>query len=130
MPRLLISSFLLCWCFFSQAQFNIENVKPDSSTFENIYVKKIAEDKLQSTYAIWVKEKVKPHYHANHTEVVFVVSGRGMMRLGDEVLKIKKGSVIRIPAETVHAVVTTSRKPLKVISIQAPKFDGDRVWVN
>lgn len=130
MPRLLISTALFISYFIGHAQVNVEKTQPDSSNYENIYVKKIAEDHLQSTYAIWVKDKVKPHYHAHHTEVVFVVSGRGIMRLGDEVFKIKKGSTIRIPSNTVHAVVTTSRKPLKVISVQAPKFDGDRVWVN
>ena len=38
-------------------------------------------------------------------------------------------TTIKIPATTIHSVETISKKPLKVVSVQAPKFDGDRIWV-
>ncbi len=107
-----------------------KSVKPDSNNYENIYVKKISEDSLHSTYIIWVKKSVKAHYHAHHTEIIQVVSGKGVMTVGDSTFNIKKGDYFIIPMGTSHSVVTSSKKPLKVISIQSPKFDGDRIWID
>lgn len=108
-----------------------EKLEPDSTTFENIYVKPIYSDSLSSTYAIWIKKSVKAHKHKRHTEVVTVLQGKGVMTFDGEDRKIKKGDVIVIPKGTSHAVVTTSRKALLVISVQAPQFLGkDRVWLD
>jgi mannose-6-phosphate isomerase-like protein (cupin superfamily) len=53
------------------------------------------------------------------------------MRLGDKTVKIKNGDIIFVPKGTVHAVKVTSKRPLKVLSVQAPHSDGtDRVFVN
>lgn len=130
MPKI---AFTLMLSLFSTLvfaqQLNVKSVKPDSSGFENIYVKKVAEDAKQSTFIIWIKQGVKAHYHATHTEFVTVISGRGIMQLGDKTLKVKKGDCVVIPLGEAHSALTTSKKPLKVISVQAPRFDGDRVWV-
>ena len=104
-------------------------LKPDSTSFSNVFVKKLGEDNNQSTYAIWVKNEVKPHYHANHTEYIQVVSGKGRMTLNNKTFDIKKGDAVLIPKDSVHSVITLSRKPLKVISVQSPIFNGDRIWV-
>lgn len=126
--RLFLCTLLFCSTLFGQNLIP-RQIKPDSASFENIYVKKYAENKQQSTFIIWIKKQVKPHYHAYHTEFVQVISGRGTMTLNGETFKIKKGSATLIPMGSVHSVITTSRKPLKVISVQAPTFDGDRIWV-
>jgi mannose-6-phosphate isomerase-like protein (cupin superfamily) len=103
---------------------------PDSTTYENVYVKPLYSDSLSSTYAIWVKKAVKSHKHVKHTEVVTVLQGKGVMTVGGQERKIKKGDVVIIPKGTPHAVITTSRKPLLVISVQAPRFKGkDRIWI-
>ncbi len=103
---------------------------PDSSTYANVYVKPMYSDSLSSTYAIWVKNAVKSHMHVKHTEVVTVLQGKGTMTIGGQEQKIKKGDVVIIPKGTAHSVITTSRKPLLVISVQAPQFKGkDRVWI-
>ena len=53
-----------------------------------------------------------------------------MMWVGQDSSVIKKGDVIVIPKGTVHSVVTKSKKPLLVVSVQSPRFVGkDRVWV-
>jgi mannose-6-phosphate isomerase-like protein (cupin superfamily) len=62
---------------------------------------------------------------------VYVIDGEAEMRLGDKTVKIKNGDIIFIPKGTVHAVKVTSKRPLKVLSVQAPHSDGtDRVFVN
>jgi quercetin dioxygenase-like cupin family protein len=105
-------------------------LKP-SKDYENIYVQKIAEDSLQSSFIIWVKKEVKEHYHAEHTENIYVLSGRGQMTVGDSSYNIKKGDFITVLKGERHSVVKVhGRRPLKVLSIQSPRFDGaDRIFV-
>ncbi len=130
MQRLGLTYFIAAFTLFCSAQqFNPKDITPDSSTFENVYVKKVKSDTFQSTFLIWVKNKVPPHYHENHTEYIHVISGSGFMTLADSTFKIKKGDAVLIPATIIHSVETISKKPLKVVSVQAPKFDGDRIWV-
>lgn len=88
-------------------------------------------DSACSSFLICVPSGVPPHFHAHHTEHVSVLAGEGTMRLGDSTFTVAAGTSIVIPKGTVHAVVTTSSDPLRVISVQAPYFDGtDRVFVD
>ena len=133
----IIRSILFCLLFlpfigWSQTEdvvLGMEDLKPDSSTFSNIHVKPLSSDSLSSTFAIWVKLKVKMHKHVNHTEHVYVLKGKGNMTVGDSTVSIKKGDLVIIPMDTWHGVIVTSKKPLKVISVQSPQFKGlDRVF--
>jgi len=99
--------------------------------FSNLHVQRLNDDSLSSTFAIWVKQHVKEHYHEHHTEVVYVLEGAGEMTLNDERFPIKKGDYVFIPLGTKHSVVVKSEEPMKVISIQSPYFDGsDRVFTS
>ena len=116
----------------SQAQSfqNLTDITP-SSDFENVEVKKLNEDDLASTFVIWVKTSVKAHYHATHTEVVHVLEGTGLMTLGNEERKIGPGDYVFIPKGTPHSVQVIGSTPMKVLSMQTPRFDGtDRVFVD
>ncbi len=87
-------------------------------------------DSLTSSFCIVIKKEVKAHKHLTHAEHVVVLEGTAQMRLGDKQFEIKKGDVIFIPKNTVHAVKNTGKVPLKVLSFQAPNFDGkDRVFI-
>ena len=107
-----------------------KSLKPDSTSYANVFVKPLYSDSLSSSFAIWIKNEVKPHKHLNHSEVVTVLRGKAIMWVGQDSSVIKKGDVIVIPKGTVHSVVTKSKKPLLVVSVQSPRFVGkDRVWV-
>lgn len=85
-------------------------------------------DSLSSSFIICIPMEVAPHYHAAHTEHVTVLSGTGEMLLGDSTFTIAPGDVIVIPLRAPHGVRTTSADPLRVLSVQSPRFDGsDRV---
>ena len=124
---------IFMWMLFSVFAFgqkiDTHHLHPDSTDYPNIYVKKIAEDSLQSAFVIWVKHSVKAHYHAEHTEIVEILSGKGQMTLNGETFIVHKHDIIVIPKGSVHSVVNLHNRPIKVLSIQSPKFDGDRVWV-
>lgn len=97
---------------------------------ENIYSKKLHGDSLSTSFCIVIKKEVKLHKHQFHSEHVVVLEGTATMKLGDKTFDIKKGDVVFIPKQTAHAVKTTGKIPLKVISIQSPQFDGsDRVML-
>lgn len=125
--------FIFIWMllgYFSYWQkIDTHHIQPDSSNYANIYVKKIAEDSLQSAFVIWVKNSVQAHYHADHTEIVEILSGKGRMTLNGQTFIVHKHDIVVIPKGSVHSVVNLHNRPLKVLSIQSPRFDGDRVWV-
>jgi mannose-6-phosphate isomerase-like protein (cupin superfamily) len=110
-------------------RIDTHHINPDSTNYPNVYVKSIAEDSLQSTYIIWIKTTVKPHYHQHHTELVEILSGRGRMTLNGETFPVRKHDIIIIPKGSIHSVTNLTHRPLKVLSVQAPKFDGERVWI-
>jgi len=113
----------------SQTVVNIDTVSIPAKT-ENIYNTLLFSDSLASSFCIVIKNEVKPHKHQFHSEHVLVIEGEGQMRLANKSFKIKKDDLIFIPKNTIHSVKTTSKQPLKVVSIQAPLFDGkDRISI-
>ena len=74
---------------------------------------------------------MKLHKHQAHSETIYVIEGTGEMRLGEKKCYLKKGDVLFIPENTPHSVKVTSDIPLKVLSVQAPEFDGtDRILLD
>ncbi len=124
--------FLLTFVAFlgSAQELSLEEYEPEVE-FDNIHVQKISEDSLQSTFIIWVKKGVKEHYHAQHTENLIVLEGKAEMTLGDSTFIIEEEDYLNIPMGMKHSVTRViSKKPLKVISIQSPRFDGsDRIFI-
>lgn len=91
----------------------------------------LSSDSLSTSFVLCIHGDVEPHLHMNHTEHVHVLEGSGTMLLGDSIFSIAPGSFIAIPRRTPHAVRVSGDVPLRVISVQAPFFDGsDRVPVD
>ena len=107
---------------------SIDQILPDKE-FENIHVKKISSDSSSSTFAIWIKQKVKLHKHVYHTENVLIDKGFGEFQINDSIYKVAAGDWIVIPKNTWHGVVVNSKSTMKVISVQSPEYFGkDRVF--
>lgn len=125
--------FFLSFCFHSKSQVHIQmdTVKAPND-YENIHVQKISDDVLQTTFVIWVKKNVKAHYHAIHSENILVLEGKAKMMVDGKTKHIKKGDYLNFGKGVEHAVLeVTSRRSLKVISVQSPQFVGkDRIFVN
>lgn len=128
MKKLLLIILLLSGLTaFSQDYRHLDTLNcPDSVL--NVHVVPLYSDSLSSSFLIFIKKEVKLHKHAEHTEHVFVLDGEATMVMGDSTFTVKKGDIIFIPKGTPHRVTTTSKKPLKVVSLQSPHFDGkDRI---
>ncbi|MFL5752849.1 MAG: cupin domain-containing protein [Bacteroidia bacterium] len=122
------SVFVFLFSSSSLAQQSLDTIRPPSS-FENIYSRPLHSDSLVSSFVIFIKKEVKEHKHAAHSEQVLILEGNGEMTLGDKKFRVKRGDLITIPKNTFHSVKTTSKIPLKVLSVQAPFFDGkDRIF--
>jgi mannose-6-phosphate isomerase-like protein (cupin superfamily) len=114
----------------AQDVYRLKKEKPTAS-FDNIHVRKISDSDEQSSFLIWIRQSVRLHKHNHHTENIYVISGKGEMILGDEKFVIKKGDFFTIPKGTPHGLNVLSTKPVKVLSIQSPKFTGeDRIFIN
>ena len=114
----------------AQDLIKLADVKPEED-YENIWVKKISDDEQQTSFVIWVKESVRLHKHEHHSENIYVLGGKGEMTINDEKFVIKKGDYFNIPKNTPHALKVLSSSPVKVLSIQSPKFDGkDRIFLD
>ena len=107
---------------------SINEIYPDKE-FENIHVKKISSDSSSSTFAIWIKQKVKLHKHVYHTENVLINEGFAEFQINDSIYKVNAGDLIIIPKNTWHGVIVNSKSTMKVISVQSPEYFGkDRIF--
>ena len=108
---------------------SIDVIEPTNEDYDNISITKLSSNSDATTFAIWIKKKVKIHKHINHTEHVYIKQGKGKFQLADSLYNVKTGDLIIIPKNTWHGVIVESRNPMKVISIQSPEFFGkDRVF--
>ena len=123
---LFCTATLLCKAQTSQS---LDTIKaPD--VYDNIYVRKFYSDSLASSFVIFIKKEVNAHKHATHSEHIYFLDGEGEMMVGEKKISVKKGDMIFVPKGTVHSLAVTSKTPVKVLSVQAPMFDGkDRVMI-
>ena len=108
---------------FSQSIYSPQDAEIPEN-FDNIYKEDIYSDDLVSSFLIVIRKEVGLHKHSKHSEHVYVLEGTGEMRLGEEHVSVTAGDFIIIPKDTPHSLEVTSRDPMKIISVQAPLYDG------
>lgn len=127
--NLILLMFLLNHSNAQEFVSSIDIIEPTNEDYDNISITKLSSNSDATTFAIWIKKKVKIHKHINHTEHVYIKQGKGKFQLADSLYNVKTGDLIIIPKNTWHGVIVESRNPMKVISIQSPEFFGkDRVF--
>lgn len=58
------------------------------------------------------------HYHAGNEEGIFILSGEGAMRLGDERVPVRAGDWIALPAAPLaHQLINTGSAPLEYLCV-------------
>jgi len=65
------------------------------------------------------------HSHEHSEQIYIVVSGRGLMIVGDEAQEIEAGTAVLIPAGAKHAIRNPSSEPLEFISATTPPFPAE-----
>ncbi|RZN36364.1 MAG: cupin domain-containing protein [Methanophagales archaeon ANME-1-THS] len=62
-------------------------------------------------------QTIQPHYHPDAEEVYYLLSGNGLMHIGNEQKAVEMGDVVYIPPEKVHFLQNTSSEPLRFITL-------------
>lgn len=69
--------------------------------------------------------KAKPaHAHDNGEETVYVLSGTGKVKVGDEVMGLEPGTLVLFPQGVPHMVWNTGDIPLHMVCFYAPNANA------
>ena len=113
---------------YSSTVKNIEEVaeKNPLGEGEEVKITDVGENKNSSMHLVQVREngELRPHYHKRHDEVVYVKKGSGIATLDGTRYMVKPGSILQVPAKTVHKFLNTGGEPFVAVSIISPPFDG------
>ncbi len=78
-----------------------------------------------STYT--PKGHVEPHAHAVTEQIYYILSGKGVMILGDRRVIVEPHTSIFIPPNVVHAIENTGLENLVFVVVSAPASEMSRV---
>ena len=65
---------------------------------------------------------VTPHYHRDIEEIYYLVSGRGLMTVGDEIQEVNAGDAVYVPRGHRHTLQNTGTETIKLILVCGPAF--------
>jgi mannose-6-phosphate isomerase-like protein (cupin superfamily) len=65
---------------------------------------------------------VTPHHHRQLEEVYYILSGRGVMTVGDEQREVGAGDAIYIPRDHRHTLENTGTEPIRLLLVCGPAF--------
>ncbi len=80
----------------------------------------LAQGATSTPNVVLVRSAIRNHVHRTHDETVYVIRGTGTFRLGTREVPVTPGSVMFIPAGTVHGGTLGDGAALSVF---APGFD-------
>ena len=65
-------------------------------------------------------KRLDPHQHEKHEQIYYLIEGSGLLRVGEEIRRVRKGDAIYIPPNTIHGFENDSEKPCTIIMVDAP----------
>jgi mannose-6-phosphate isomerase-like protein (cupin superfamily) len=65
---------------------------------------------------------VTPHHHEVLEEIYYILSGSGVMMIGDESQAVHAGDAIYIPKHHVHTLTNTGDEEMKILLVCGPAF--------
>jgi len=65
---------------------------------------------------------VKPHYHRDLEEIYYVVSGNGIMTVGEKSREVSAGDAVYIPKGHRHSLKNTGTESIRLILVCGPAF--------
>jgi mannose-6-phosphate isomerase-like protein (cupin superfamily) len=99
-------------------------VTKDGSTIRELIHPSIHGNRNQSLAEATVSPESKTHLHRHliTEEIYFILKGRGLMTLGEEVFPVKTGDSVLIPPMKPHRLENTGRSPLKLLCACSPAY--------
>ena len=65
---------------------------------------------------------VTPHHHREIEEIYYIVSGRGLMSVGDETQEVEAGDAVYVPRGHRHTLKNTGDQPITLLVACGPAF--------
>jgi mannose-6-phosphate isomerase-like protein (cupin superfamily) len=65
---------------------------------------------------------VTPHQHQELEEIYYVLSGKGLMTVGDDTREVSTGDAIYVPRGKRHTLNNTGSDPIKLLLVCGPAF--------
>jgi len=65
---------------------------------------------------------VTPHHHREIEEIYYIVSGRGLMSVGDETQEVEAGDAVYVPRGHRHTLKNTGNQPITLLVACGPAF--------
>lgn len=105
----------------------IEGIEPKATGCGPVYELDNTLDRSNESLAIADMRNIEyatPHYHTNgETEIYFVLSGSGLVVVGNEEKRIKKDDVVVIPLDTAHYTIPDKEHGLVLAVANTPPFN-------
>lgn len=67
-------------------------------------------------------QAVTPHHHRELEEIYYILSGSGVMTVGDEKREVAAGDAIYVPRRSRHTLENTGAEPIKLLLVCGPAF--------
>ena len=67
------------------------------------------------------------HYHKKSEKIYHITEGEGVVRRGNESVKVNKGDTVFIPAYVPHSAENTGTGEMKLLCILSPPFSKEDV---
>jgi len=90
---------------------------------EDLRITTLVESREMSGLLVQVRGSLPPHFHKLTQEVMCMLSGEGLLRLGADRIPIKAGAVVRISAGLVHTFANTGPVPAVFFVVTMPRWD-------
>jgi quercetin dioxygenase-like cupin family protein len=88
----------------------------------------VHDDDYASVQLIRVTGPIAPHRHLESEEIVYLLSGEGVLHLRDADRPMQAGDLAVIPRDTPHGFTPTGPEPAVILATFVPRFvEGDRV---
>jgi hypothetical protein len=71
---------------------------------------------LETVRLLQMRENIAPHVHDRVDELIYVVAGDGVVRIGAEQNPIRAGSLVFVPNGSGHSIERRGKNPLIVVS--------------
>jgi mannose-6-phosphate isomerase-like protein (cupin superfamily) len=56
------------------------------------------------------------HTHEDHEEVYYIITGKGTIKIGDEVTRFREGDIIYIPEKTGHSITNDGEEMVEFLA--------------
>jgi quercetin dioxygenase-like cupin family protein len=86
------------------------------------------ESTLTQIVAVPPGSRVKPHFHRNTHEFIYVIGGEAALKINDETRIMKPGDMIVTQPGDVHEVVNEGDHPWEVLVFKTNYKVGDSYW--